>query len=382
MIVLIRDRDALLSVSIANMRDYLSSVGWEDTGRWGESPVDVFATERYGRTWEILVPHREEIGGYAENVSNTLEVLAKVEDRSELDVFHDIMNAGADIIRSRAVNGAGEKPLSLRRSARLYDSSYKMVAAAARAAAADKTQAIYHGPPRAYVVEYLDSVEPLHGHYVGYALGLRSPVPKGVGTQEDLGEDFHTPFPRRATLKLAEALKSSGDAIAESDKGDDFEPFRNAIPLGVSSNLCDAVAELAKEGGGVEIGLSWAASRPLSASVQPNPRFTFSERSADILSEAAREFRRYKPFMDELVVARVVKLEREWGQFSGRATLSCDLGNRPVRLRAEFEQSAYDVVIKAFQDRVPLRLTGDIYREGREYELRNPRCISIPEESA
>lgn len=104
--------------------------------------------------------------------------------------------------------------------------------------------------------------------------------------------------------------------------------------------MCDAVAELAKGGGRVEIGLSWAASRPPSPRVDRNPRFVFSERSADILSEAAREFRRYEPFMDELVVARVVRLERELGQFSGRATLSWDWGNRTVRLRAEFKQSA------------------------------------------
>ena len=86
--------------------------------------------------------------------------------------------------------------------------------------------------------------------------------------------------------------------------------------------------------------------------------------------------------MDEYVVARVVKLERELEEFDGRATLSWDRGNRTVRLRAEFERSAYDIVIKAFQDRAPLTLTGDIYREGREYELRNPRGVSIPEDFA
>ncbi len=377
MIVLIRDRDALSSVSIENMRDYLSSVGWADTGRWGERPINVFATERHGRTWEILVPHRKAIGGYDENVANTLEILAKVEDRSELDVFHDIMNAGADIIRACAANGAGDKPLSLRLSARMHDSSYKMVAAAARAAA-DKTQANYCGHPRADVIEYLDSVQPLRDHYSGNALRLRSPVAK----EFDFGDDNLAPFPRRVTLKLVEALRSSGDAIAESVANDDLEPFRNAIPSGVSSNLCDALAELAKDCGGVEIGLSWAASCPPSPSVAANPRFTFSERSADILSEAARVFRRDEPSMDELVVAHVVKFEKDPEQFDGRATLSWNRENRPVRLRSEFERAAYDVVIKAFQDRAPLKLTGDIYRKGLEYELRNPRDISIAGESA
>ena len=94
--VQIRDRDAMSSISIANMRAYLTSAGWDDTGRWGERPINVFATERYGRTWEILVPHYADIGGYAENMANALEVLEKVEDRSQLALFQDIVNAGQE----------------------------------------------------------------------------------------------------------------------------------------------------------------------------------------------------------------------------------------------------------------------------------------------
>ena len=94
--VQIRDRDALSSISIANMRAYLTAAGWEDTGRWGERPVDVFATERHGRTWEVLVPHRADLGGYAENMANMLEVLEAVEDRSQLALFQDMANAGSD----------------------------------------------------------------------------------------------------------------------------------------------------------------------------------------------------------------------------------------------------------------------------------------------
>ena len=94
--VQIRDRDALSSISIANMRAYLTAAGWEDTRRWGECPINVFAIERRGRTWEVLVPHYADIGGYAENLANTLEVLEAVEDRSQLALFQDMANAGSE----------------------------------------------------------------------------------------------------------------------------------------------------------------------------------------------------------------------------------------------------------------------------------------------
>ena len=86
--------------------------------------------------------------------------------------------------------------------------------------------------------------------------------------------------------------------------------------------------------------------------------------------------------MNEKVIAHVIKLERKPEEFDGRADLSCNRENRSTRLKVEFGRESYDTVIKAFQDRAAIELTGDIYREGGGYELRNPRYLSIPEDSA
>ena len=382
MIVQIRDSVALSSISILSLRSYLDSRGWDDAGKWGKRPIDVFAKELGGRTWEILVPRLESIGGYASNMADALAVLAAVEDRSQLDVFQDLIGAGADVIRVRSLNGLRDKPLSLRRRLEMYQDAYGMVASAARAAASNKPQANYRGPLREDVRDYLDGVQPMPDDYAGYALTLRSPVPKGFGAKEDLGDDFYAPFPRRATLKLAQALKISSAAIEEAVATDGLEPFRKAVPHGVSSNLCEAVANLAENGEGVEIGLSWASVRPPSASATASPLFEFSEHSADILGEAARVFRRDEPSMNEKVIAHVVKLERNPEEFDGRAELSCNRENRSTRLKVEFGQESYDAVIKAFRDRAAIELTGDIYRQSGKYELRNPRYLSILEDSA
>lgn len=318
----IRDVSALSSISVASLRSYLGARGWGDTGKWGERPISVFAKERGGGAWEILVPHRDSIGGYASNMADALAVLAAVEDRSQLDIFQDLMSAGADVIRVRSLNGLRDKPLSLRRRSELYQDAYRMVASAARAAASNNPQANYRGPLREDVRDYLDGVQPMPDRYNGYAIALRSPVPKGFGIQEDLGDDFHAPFPRRATLKLVQALEISSAAIEEAVASDGLEPFRKAVPHGVSSNLCEAVAKLAENGEGIEIGLSWADARPPSPSAAASPSFVFSEHSADILGEVARVFRRDEPSMNEKVIAHIVKLERKPEEFNGRAELS------------------------------------------------------------
>ena len=95
--VQIQDREALSSLSIAGLRAYLDSRGWSNEGRWGERPATIFAKEHDGRAWEIIVPHRDTVGGYAEGMAEAVGVLAAVEERSQLEVFHDLACTGISV---------------------------------------------------------------------------------------------------------------------------------------------------------------------------------------------------------------------------------------------------------------------------------------------
>ena len=372
MLVQIRDRAALSSLSVVSLRSYLNSRGWNNEGPWGKRPATIHTKEYGGRSWEVLVPVRDTIADYAESIAEAVSILASVEERSQLDVFYDLMGVGADIIHMHPVNGLARESLSLRQSTSLLNDAYDMLASAARAA--EKPQAIYRGRISVDVAEYLDSVQPLLGYYEGYTLTLHSPVPAGFGRQLDLGDAFHTPFPRRATSRLGQALEHTSAAIAEAVAGDTLEPFEGVVQHGVSANLCDSVAALAEKSRGIVIDLSWADVRPSNV---PDSHFEFSENSAGILTEAAASLRRNEPFLDESVIAQVVRLEREPEEFDGRAVILYVREGRPIRLKVEFEQSAYDMVIQAFQEHNPISVDGDIYRVGGGHELRRPHNLSL-----
>ena len=373
MLVQIQDQIALSSLSILSLRSYLTSRGWKSEGTWGSRPAVVYVKEHGGRSWEILVPTRDTIADYAESMVESVEVLAAVEDRSQLDVFYDLSASGADVIRMRSANGIAEQPpLSLRRSASMLKDAYDMLAASARAA--EKPRPAYRGKISSDVADYLDNVRPMPSHYQGYALTLHSPVPVGFGRQEDFGDDFNPPFSRLATSKLAQGLGHASTAIEQVVADDSLEPFRQVVDYGVSANLCDSLAELAKKGRGIEIELTWAGVRPANL---PNSHFQFSSTSADILVEAAKSFRLNEPFLDERIFAQVVRLEREPREFDGRATVLYVRDDRPIRLQAVFEESSYNTVIRAFEQRDPISVDGDIYRVGNGYELRNPRNLSL-----
>ena len=372
MLVQIRDSAALSSISIVSLRAYLNSREWTDAGVWGERPITIFAREHDGRTWEILVPHQDTIAGYAENMAETVAVLAEVEGRSQLDVFYDLAATSCDVVRLHSLNGVAKEPLSLRRSADLYQDSYGMLGYAARSV--DNPRAMYRGGPNAEVAEYLDNVRPIPGYAEGYSLTLHSSVPVGIGTQKDLWGNEQLPFARRVTNRLAEALRYAENAVPETIRKATLDPFIDAENYGVSANLCDSVAELVKKGNGIEINLNWAGVRP--ADVQ-TARFPFSTNSAEVLTEAAKFLRTNEPSYDERVIAQVVGLEREPDEFDGRADILTLRDRRSTRIKVEFPESSYDKVIEAFRSHGLISLTGDIYKIGNRYELHHPRDLFI-----
>lgn len=367
----IRDREALGSLPLVSLLSYLKSHEWTDDGPWGRGMANLYLKEHDGRTYHIFVPVRDTLADYAQAMSEAVEAIAAVEERSELDVFYDLDGTGADVIRMRAPKVASRGALSLRQNADLLNDAYRMLAAAARAA--EKPQAAYRGNMSAEVSEYLDSIQPMPSYYEGHSLTLHSPVPAGIG-QTDMGDDYYSPFPRQATHKLAVALQHARVAVDEAVSGDTLEPFEKAIEHGVSANLCDSVAALAKQGHGIEIGLSWAEVRPSNVG---DSEFKFSDRSADVLTEAAKSFRRNEPSFDERVTAQVIELDRKPNESDGRAILLSMRDGRLVRIRVEFEQSVYDRVIQAFREQRSIALDGDVHPAGNMYELRTPRNLIL-----
>ena len=254
----------------------------------------------------------------------------------------------------------------------MLNDTYRMVEAGARAA--EKPRAIYRGKLSADVAEYLDSVRPLPGYTQGYAVTLHSPVQIELDRQQDMGDDFHAPFPRLVTYALARGLGNAREAVERAVVDDTLEPFREAVASGVSANLCNSVAELAKQGAGIAIELSWA---DLRSSNLPESRFLFSPTYADILLEAANSLRRREPSYDEGIVGLVVRLEREPPEFDGKATIGLVWDGRFTRMNVEFEQAVYDTVINAFRDRTQVSLDADVHPAGNGYELRNPRNLTV-----
>ena len=372
--VQVRDRPALRRVSPTAMRAYLQSRGWVHEENWRER-IAVWSLENDGQTHQILAPLREASDRYHARIAEALSTLAELETRSQLDVYYDLIGAGADVIRLRPLNGVGQSGWTLTDSVVFLTRARDLLMAAARTAEHPGLP-VYRGGISSKVTDYVRSIRPLPGYETGPELTLHSQVPAGYGVQEDLGDTFHAPFPRQATIALNNGLREADRTAAAVIGGEDItNAFETAPSQGVSANFCDAVAALAQRGHGVGVSLSWATIRPAEAS---DSEFQFAESAASLFTEGAEILRRNSPFTDAHVVGEIVGLDRQRREeFDGHSVVVCELDDRPIALQVRFQSADYDEVWRAFRDGISISVDGDVHREGRRYTLLNPRNFAV-----
>ena len=372
--VQIRDSAALRRVSPTILRAYLEAHEWVRGQTW-RNRILVLSNTHNGQLREILVPLREQSDAYAVRISEAVAFLAEMEERSQLDVYYDLLGAGADVIRLRPLNGGGRSGWTLGDSVDFLTRSRDLIAAAARAAERPG-QPVYRGRASGEVTEYVRGVRPLPGYETGPELTLHSQVPAGYGVQLDMGDPVRAPFPRRATIALNAGLREASRTVEAVLGGEEVsEVFEQEASQVVSANLYDAVAALARRGHGVGVSVSWAEVRPADA---PGGEFAFSESTADLFTEGAELLRKKSPFLNAHVTGEIVRLDRESREeFDGHSVVLYELDGRPIALQVQFDIADQEEVVRAFRNGLEISVDGDIHREGRRYLLRNPHNFMV-----
>ena len=376
--VQIRDAAALRRVSPTMLRAYLEARGWVHEETW-HNRIMILSITGGERVSEVLIPLREQSDTYAVRISEAVALLSEFEERSQLDVYYDLIGAGADVIRLRPLNGAGQSGWTLGDSVDFLTWARNLVAAAAHAAERPG-EPVYRGRASGQVTDYVRSVRPLAGYETGPELVLHSLVPAGYEVQEDLGDAFRAPFSRQATIALNNGLRQADrTAVAVLGGINIADAFGEASSQGVSANFCDAVAALTRRGHGIGVSLAWAAVRPSDAY---DGEFQFAESTADVFMQGAELLRQNSPFPNEHVIGEIVGLDRQRREeFDGQSVVVCELDGRPVALQVQFDAPDHDEVWRAFRNSITISVDGDIYREGRRYFLMTPRNFKVGAET-
>ena len=373
--VLITDANELRRVTPVLLGTYLGVQGWVRQETWKDRIV-VWSKDTGHATLEVLVPLREQSDAYAVRLSEAVATLAQLESRSQLEVYYDMVGAGADVIRLRPISAYERQSWSLSDSADLLGGVKDLLQAAARAAE-NPGRPVYHGRPSSMVQDYIRELRPLPGYEWNQGLTVHSPVPANYGTQTDFGDPFMQPFPRRVTNYLNDSLAELSKTSEAIIGGEDIESIEKVAIQGVSANLCEAVAALARQCGGLQVNLAWAPVRPAAVA---GGHFSFAESVADVLGQGADFLRQKHPILGILIQGEIVRLDRQSKEeFDGDSVVLAEVDGKNVALEVQFKRDDCDRVLRAFREKRAIRVSGNIHRQGRRHILRDPTDFVIIE---
>ncbi len=372
------DAQALRSVGPIDLTAYLRLGGWREQTRLANGAAAVWTrSDAGGAEFEVLVPSDRNLRDYPVRISEAIATLAVVEERSQLDILSDVTTSSADIVRiPLKLTAAADGTVPIDDGGRVVQHARDMMLAAACAAVERRGYFATRKPTQA--VEYVRKVRLGQTERGSYVLTLHSRVPPALQPQmSSAGEqDDDEPFERQVTRTLAQSLAEVRAAAEQAAATADLCAFEQAVRLGVSANLCDAIVGMAGQDdlSDVEVRLTWARTRPGPPQTPHN--VVFSADALPVIAEAGRLLKERAPLEVSEVDGFVVHLDHEPDPASpGRITLQGVVEGRLRKISVELRTEDYQQAVEAHRAFEKVRYNGELVREGRTFVLRNPARV-------
>ena len=365
------------TVTPRGVHAYLAAHGWTRTGPYRIDRGDVY--RRSGDRETVLVPASTRFADYPIRILQLAEIVGRTEDRRPSAVLVDLSLAAVDLIRVRLPKTYDDHSLALDAGVDLLSGSRKLLLAAACSAV--RPQRRFRAGSHERASTYIAGVRLGQTEPGSFVVNLRVAVSPSLA-EPDQAHLFAPPFERRANRTLVAGLRAAREATDLVNRGDHIRAFDQRVADGVSANLCTAAAELIDVGGGLEVSVSWALTRPPSEERdERRVTVTFQPQDAPVLREAAQILSDRQERVDERIEGYVYALARDQSEPEGRATIKAVIDGALTSVKADFSPSDYSRITKAHDNRWSVSLEGDLRREGHRWHLSNPRDLTVMDDS-
>ena len=376
MIITIRDREVLSSLRPLDILAYLRSTGWypvsathdkDKSSVWSLSVLQQLSTTEP----DVLVPLWREAADFPLRVGELLRTLEGIEQRSQEEILKDISTTSSDLVRIRALGVEDiDGSIPLDSGVLFVEKARDMILSAACATVAPGPY-WRRKPNRA--MDFMLRARMGQTERGSYILTVHSPVPPELHTTVTP----ESPFERRVIETLTVSLGAVREAAKQAVITGDLQPFREAVPLGVSANLCDALVGLSRVSpkNDFEVSVAWSRRRPVGDRSRSIVAITSD--FVPVIEEASRLFKETEPQDDFELMGFVERLTRSQGADRGTISVSTIIDERPYHVALELTSPEYEVAVDAHHDSKPISVTGELVREGRSYELKKPRQLRV-----
>lgn len=182
----------------------------------------------------VWIPDSETLPDYSRMTERAMRTVAGMEKRSVNSLLEDLQTVAiGDVVRVSSESSANT--LGFNDCISLLQRAYNMKVSAANSE--NLARPVHHSKMDAPVQNFAERILVGQTEPDGYTVKLISPI------AEDGSSD--TSFSRRAITRMTKSLDRLNDISREAVLKDSyhFDPFRDSVDLGVSANLCEAVAE-------------------------------------------------------------------------------------------------------------------------------------------
>jgi hypothetical protein len=169
------------------------------------------------------------------------------------------------------------------------------------------------------------------------------------------------------------------EAIRNSAPGRILE----AVPQGVSANLCEAVVAMKPPGdeSRLDIQVTWARSRPNPPGVPQS--VSFPKEDFAVIEEVGRQLRTRAYAKREQYQGPVLSVQKAlrsfYGNIAGRMVLATEVGGSSGRVKVDLEQGDFIRACDALRDGHRVAVTGIIRNDvkAREFILSEPSDFEV-----
>ena len=364
--VRISDEQDVASLTPRTIWLYLEGQGWQRQTEETPAAPDVWTLSTKDGTYEVIAPSSRDTRDFAQRVAELLRTLAIAGDRSERDVLRELTTAAFDVqsVHTHFSSPSGTAPL--RDAANAFAAAHAMLSAST--ASLDRPQLMLPSRPPRRTSELMKRVLAGPTGAGSYVISIMVPVPP-LPPQDDLAHlhDESEPFERTATKHLHGALVAARAAANDAlDKGTVIDAFLSREELGISANLCKALADLAgEEAVGFDVHFSWTPYRPVDGL---ESTISFRDATIPILRQASHELRTSLPKGEVVIVGRVIHLHRETHHGNGRVTISGsvvgDTLRKSRRVWVNLAESDYELAIQAHHSSADVQVIGLLEQRG------------------
>ena len=219
----IEDRDALAAISPSALSAYVKAEGWSRVDKFGDHS-DVFIRERYP---ELILPGIDTLGDYPNVVSDIIRLLARSENRDEMQVYKDLVVADRDVIRVRAPEADDDGSVRIEAGLGIILQAHDMLLSAA--CSAKEPRPTYRAGKIKEASSYMDRVRLGQTEQGSFIVTLLAPVPPVLEAviQNELWPTLSAePFERVVTRRLADGLVAAHTAAEQAVRRDGLNSFK------------------------------------------------------------------------------------------------------------------------------------------------------------